>query len=73
MEVLKLKIISKKEKITKIIKIKNEKKQQKKKMNLIMKYYENEYLENKLQLINKDTLNKYKKSMALDNYDEDMP
>ena len=34
--------------------------------------YEIEYLEKKLQLSNKDTLNKYKKSMALDNYDEDI-
>ena len=31
-----------------------------------------EYLEKKLQLDNKDTMNRYKKSMALENYDEDI-
>ena len=59
----------KKEKTGKNKKNKEEKKTTKEKDDLD---YEIEYLEKKLQLSNKDTLNKYKKSMALDNYDEDI-
>ena len=59
----------KKEKTEKNKKNKVEKKSTKEKDDLD---YEIEYLEKKLQLSNKDTLNKYKKSMALDNYDEDI-
>jgi len=58
-----------KEKTGKNKKNKEEKKTTKEKDDLD---YEIEYLEKKLQLSNKDTLNKYKKSMALDNYDEDI-
>ena len=57
------------EKNNKNNKNKEEKKSSKEKDDLD---YEIEYLEKKLQLSNKDTLNKYKKSMALDNYDEDI-
>jgi len=60
---------SKKEKNDKIKNNKEERKITKEKDDLD---YEIEYLEKKLQLSNKDTLNKYKKSMALDNYDEDI-
>ena len=60
---------SKKEKSDKNNKNKEEKKITKEKDDLDL---EIEYLEKKLQLNNKETLNKYKKSMALDNYDEDI-
>ena len=59
----------KKEKNEKNNKNKEEKKLAKEKDELD---YEIEYLEKKLQLNNKDALRKYKKSMALDNYDEDI-
>ena len=72
------KIDDKKEEITKKNKEKDsnnkqnkiaEKKNEKEKDDIDI---EIEYLEKKLQLNDKDTMNRYKKSMALDNYDEDI-
>ena len=50
-------------------KIKEDKKIEKEKDDIDL---ELEYLEKKLQLDNKDSMNRYKKSMVLDNYDEDI-
>ena len=62
----------KKENINKNKKDKEDKKEIKEKKEKDDIDLELEYLEKKLQLDNKDIMNKYKKSMALENYDEDI-
>ena len=62
----------KKENINKNKKVKEDKKEIKEKKEKDDIDLELEYLEKKLQLDNKDIMNKYKKSMALENYDEDI-
>ena len=62
----------KKENINKNKKVKEDIKEIKEKKEKDDIDLELEYLEKKLQLDNKDIMNKYKKSMALENYDEDI-